>query len=383
MAPPRPFSLNDGGPFFRLMTRLGMLTPAGMVRSWWLSLIAWLPLALAQPVRALAGLPLDPSFFDLSVHTRLLVALPMMLLAERLVEAACRSAVSTLYLGDFAEPKALDRVVQSAERLRDAWWPEAALAALAVTGGQLSLWQVFGPTGYFAGTTDVGPFSFARVWYVTFALPLVQFVMLRWLWRWGIWSHLLVRLSALPLKLLATHPDLAAGLSCLARPLSGFGGFGFATGAILAGAWGTRMVTHHTTVEALLPSLLAFLLTVLAVAVAPLLLFCGHLYRARRRTLAEYGDFATDYAQSFHARWILSKAPGPEALGSPDIQSLSDLANAFLVINKTRFFAFGVRSVLALWSGAILPMVPLFASMLTVETVLKRILTTILGGLPI
>jgi hypothetical protein len=379
----RSFSLTEGGPFFRLLLRLRLVKPGRMVRARWLALFAWLPLTIGGVLRAAQGMPQDPILFDLSVYARLLVAMPMLFLAENLVEAACRSAINTLYQGEFCDPKAIDSVVAQGERLRDRNWPEVVLALIAVIGGQLALWQVIGPTGLFHGSTGVGPWSFARVWYAAVSLPLAQFVMYRWLLRWAIWNYMLAKISRLPLKGVATHPDYAAGLACVARPLSGFAGFAFAIGSVLSGAWGTQVLAHRTTVQAQATPLLAFLLLVLAIAIGPLLLFSGHLYRARRSALAQYGDFANDYMRGFHRRWIESRTTPGDALGSPDIQSLNDLGGAFAVVSKTRPFVFSIRSILAIWFGGILPMIPLFASMLTVEDVLKRIITIILGGLPL
>ena len=380
---PRTFSLNDGGPFYRLMRRAHLVSPSGMVRSWWLALFAWLPIVIGEGVRAVSGMHPDPTFFDISVHVRPLVALPALLFAERLIEPACRSGIQSFYVGRFCDRAEIDSVVDRGERLRDAVWPEVILAAVAVLGGQLALWHVTGATGLFHGGAQAGAWSFPRVWYVVIALPLVQFVMFRWFWHWVIWSYMLTRLAALPLHVLCTIPDRAGGLSCLARPVTGFGGFAFATGSMLAGAWGTQILANRTTVEAQLPSLLVFLVAALVLAIGPLLLFCGHLYRARRRTLARYGDFANAHMHGFDDKWIESGVPGERSVGSSDLQSLNDLGGAYSVISTTRLFAFGARAIGAVWLGGLLPMVPLFASLVTVEHLLKRIVSTILGGFPL
>jgi hypothetical protein len=381
MTAPRRFSLNDGGPFYRLLARLHLIRPCGEARSWWLALFAWLPIVLGETIRVAAGRRVEPTMLDISAHVRLLFSLPMILHSERLVEGACRSAIRSLYAGKFTDASAIDRIVERGERLRDLWWPEAALLVLALIGGQLVLWRIVGEVGVFHGGTVGSAWSFPRLWYVVIALPLAQFVMFRWLWRWVIWSYMLACISHLQLDALATHPDRAAGLACLARPISGFSGFALAIGAVLAGAWGTQIIAHRTTFEAQLPTLLGFLLVMLAIAVAPLLLFCGHLYRERRRALAQYGDFAGEYTREFHDKWIERRTAAP--LGTPDIQSLNDIGGAYSVISNTRIFVFGMRTVLAVWSCAAMPMVPLLASVVTVEHILQRIANVVVRGLPL
>ncbi len=222
------------------------------------------------------------------------------------------------------------------------------------------MWQVIGPTGFVSGGTGAGTWAFSRIWYAAIALPIAQFVMYRWLWRWALWGYVLVvRISALPLDLLATHPDLLIGPRVpLSRPLSGFAGFGS------RGRRGSLGGLGHSVARAappplrlLLPSVLATLMGVLAIGVAPLLFFCGHLYRARRASLSQYGDFALHYMRDFHHKWLEGHAPAT-SLGSPDIQSLNDIGGAFGVITKTRLFVFGMRPVIAIWAATALPIAP-------------------------
>ncbi|MBX5480664.1 MAG: hypothetical protein IRZ16_02270 [Myxococcaceae bacterium] len=383
MATGRRFSWMQGGPLFELLPRLRLLDARGRVRGVRLGLALWLPIAVAALVRFAAGRPVDPIVYDLSLHTRLLVAIPMFFWSERLVERATASAVESLRAGTFCDARALDPIFEHAARLRDAWWAEAILAAIALVGGQLALWQITGATGVFHGSTGPIRWSFSRAWFVGFALPVMQFLMFRWLWHWGVWSYVLAKIAALPLDPLATHPDLAGGLACLSRPVSGFAGFAFAISSILAGAFGSKLIAGRLVLEQLLPEITLFLLVTAGVAVAPLLLFSGHLYRARRRALKQYGDFADRYTRAFHNKWIETGADAREALGTPDIQSLSDLGNAYSVVSQTRLFVFGMRSLLAVWAAAIGPMLPLLASQFTVEEMLKRIATAILGGLPL
>ncbi len=379
---PHTFSLSDGGPFYHLMRRLHLVRSSGMVASWWLALFAWVPIMIGEGLRVALGSGVDPMLFDISMHERLLIAMPVILLAERWVEGAARSAVESLYKGKFCDRTAIDRIVDRGEHLRDTWWVEAILAVLAIVGGQLVLWRVLGSTGLFHAGLAHDEWTFPRVWYALVAFPLAQFVMFRFLWRWAIWSYMLVRFALLPLMPIPTHPDKAAGLSLFARPVASFGAFAFAVGSVLAGAWGSKILADGTTIQSLLPSILVFVLAMLALAVTPLLAFCGHLYRTRRGGLAKYGNFANVYTRTFDHKWLGPQSVPEQAVGSSDIQSLADLGNAYNVISKTRLFAFGGRSVIAVWSGALLPMVPLFASLFTVEGVLKRIISIVLGGLP-
>ena len=207
--------------------------------------------------------------------------------------------------------------------------------------------------------------------------------MFRWMWRWLVWSNLLARLARLPLAPLATHADGAGGLACLARPVAAFSGLVLALSGILASAWGTQVLRSRHVIKYYLPGLVAYLLLAVAFAFGPYLVFSGHLFRARRRGLANYGDFMRGYTLRFHEKWISPPRPREEPLGTPDIQSLADLGQSFQVVSQTRVFVFGARLVFLVWFAGILPMVPLVASALTVEQILGRIIKTVLGGFPL
>ncbi len=377
-------SLTEGGPFYWVLRKLRLRTATSMARCWWIGLFLWAPLVIGAGLRWLAGMDLHPMLFDLSLHVRLLVALPLFLSSELLLERATRSAMKSFYRGGYCDAKAIDPIVDRAEQLRDSPTAELVLAGVAVMGGQLVLWKVVGPTGLVSGTTDVGFWAFPRVWYAVVALPFVQFVMLRCLWRWIIWIYVLARLSRLPLVVLPTHADFAGGLGALTRPVTGFSGFFLATSTILASAWGSQLLANQTTLPRLLPVLAVFLVVGLLLAVGPLLLLSPHLFTARRQALAQYGDFMRRFTIMFHQKWIeRESAASAPALVAPDFSSLHDLGESYMVVSKTRLFAFGPRIVLMVWTAGLVPMLPLLATTVSVDDVLRKIFTTVLGGFPV
>jgi hypothetical protein len=376
---PTPFSLTRGGPCFHLLTRLRLRTTP---RYWLLGFAVWLPMIVAEAVRTAAGMPVDPFIYDISLHVRFLFVLPVLLFAEQLLENTTQLGLNSFFNGRFCEREPVDRILERAAQLRDSWHVELALVSIAVIGGQLVLWQVVTGTGLIQGTGDIGSWTLARIWYSAIALPLVQFVMFRWLWRWLIWTYVLVRISRLPLTPISTHPDLAGGLGGLARPVNGFAGFVLAMSAILSSAWGTQLLAGNTQLDALLLPLTTFLVTAAAIALVPLLAFSGQLFRTRLRMLAQYGDFAREYTLRFHHKWLL-RHERLHLLGTPDIQSLNDLLGAYTVVAQSHAFVFGLRNVVTLVAAGLVPMLPLVASTLTLDELLKRILGTMVGGLPL
>lgn len=74
---PRPFSIARG-PYLRLLQRAHLTrSKDGPPRTWLLVLIAWGPLMLGALLRVALGHGPPPILLDLSVHTRLLIGIPL------------------------------------------------------------------------------------------------------------------------------------------------------------------------------------------------------------------------------------------------------------------------------------------------------------------
>ncbi|HEY1812900.1 MAG TPA: hypothetical protein VGG74_11170 [Kofleriaceae bacterium] len=370
------FSLGDGGPFQTIARRLHLLRPSGTVHAAWLVGIAWLPLVLASAVRVAIGHGVDPLLHDISVHTRLLVALPLLVGAERMLDQTSRGALHQLYESNMVDHDALNALVDRAHRLRELFAIEAIFAVLAFGFGELVIWGRAGTGLVHGGTATV--WSFARIWYGLVGLPIVVFLMARWFWRWIVWTYVLVRLSRLSIATIGTHPDRAAGLESLSWPLMAFCAYLLALSSILSGAWGTQLLDGRMTVPGLVPTLCLFVGLAYVVGCAPLLVFTGKLFRAHRRALVEYTPLAHDYVSQLQHKWIDGQ-PSEPLLGSPDFQSWHDIESAFENLAKFRPFVFGVAPLRNMLFASLLPLLPLLATTLSVEDVLRRIGGLLLG----
>src|SRR5262245_23563978 len=99
------FQLGIGGPFSRVehATRIGtlgrlILAVIGMT---------WVPLLALAAAERLITHRTDPMMKDLSVHTRLLLTLPLLLVAERVLDWYCGEAVDRLF-GEGFIPQGLE-----------------------------------------------------------------------------------------------------------------------------------------------------------------------------------------------------------------------------------------------------------------------------------
>jgi hypothetical protein len=140
---PPDFSLVLGGPLFQLFRKV-RLSGSGLEflcrRVVIIALFAWLPLLLLSVIggNALGGGVKIPFLHDVEVHVRFLLVLPLLIGAERMIDARLRSVVRRfLEQGVIApEDKAkFEKAVTSVAKARDSVIPEIVLLVLAYSLG--------------------------------------------------------------------------------------------------------------------------------------------------------------------------------------------------------------------------------------------------------
>ncbi len=336
--------------------------------------LGWAPIAVLGVIGRLVTGHVEPLVADVSVHVRLLVAVPLLLIADRLLAQQSR-----LTLRRFAEEgfvggedgARFDGLVRGAERLRRAPIAEAILLAGAVAVGVATLLGWLGPTGVVQSSANAG-LGAARVWYGLVGLPLFVFLLARSLWRWAIWVRTLVGLARLRLRLALAHPDRAGGISFVTLPSLAFHvPFLLGMSGVLCASWGMQIARTGVALRQFRAPFIAFIIAGELLALAPLLAFSPRLFVAARRGLVEYGALATSYVRRFRERWLTPAAPA-ELLGTSDLQSLNDLGGAYReTIDKALPIAFGLREVLVLLLAMVLPTLPLMLAFAPLEVVAK------------
>jgi hypothetical protein len=376
-------SLVLGGPSYRLWRRTGLSGPSLQFehrRIVAVMLVAWLPLlilSISEGHAWGAGVKL-PFLYDIEMHARLLVAAPLLIVAESVVNQRLRPFVRQFkareLIPDAQIPK-FDAAVASAMRLRDSTVVEILLLAFVYGVGVLFIWrtQIALETSTWYGTEVNEKLHLTPAgWWMTC-------VSLRWYFRLVVWARLLWQVSRLDLKIISTHPDRCGGLGFLSSISNAFIPVLLSQGAMLSG-----IITNHIFYGGMkLPQFKVELIGLVAVMVfailAPLLVFSPKLASAKRAGLREYGVLAQRYVREFDFKWLHGGAPPNEPLmGSADIQSLADMGNSYTVVKEMRSVVFTSRALAQMAVITLLPVAPLLLTMIPLEDLLMRLLKVML-----
>jgi hypothetical protein len=383
------FSLVLGGPLYQLLRRAHLSDDALSLqrrRILVLALIAWLPLLLLATLsgRLFDGGVAVPFLFDVEVHVKFLVVLPLLVIAELVVHQRMRTVVSTFgarHLVAPADVARLDSAIASAYRLRNSMTAELLLIAIVYAVGISVVWRQYvaldAATWYATPAAGGSTLTVAGIWYGYVSLPLFQFLLCRWYFRVCIWARLLWQVSRIPLALVPTHPDRVGGLGFLSNTVYAFVPLVLAHGALLAGALASQIFYAGARLTDFRLEILLLMIFVVFLVVGPLLVFAPQLSRAKRAGLREYGTLAQGYVRAFDEKWLRSGAVDEPMLGSGDIQSLADLGNSFEIVRGMRIVPVSKEAMLQLGVATLVPIVPLVLTLMPLEELLQKLLGVI------
>ena len=381
------FSLVLGGPLYQLLRRAhlsGSALELVQRRALVFALFAWLPLAALTTLEGHFLGSRNLSFSrDIESHVRFLVALPILIVAELIVHRRLRLVVRSFtergVITPDNTPRFRDAIAASA-RAQNSLWLELALLIFVFTGGHW-IWRygvALGATSWYAIASATGTrLTLAGYWYSLVSIPIFQFILLRWYLRLTIWFLFLWRVSRLDLRLLPAHPDRAGGISFLGKSSYVFSPILFAQGCLLAGVIASRIFYQGESLmsfKATIVSLIGFFVLVILGSLA---MFSPQLARVKRRGLREYGALATAYVADFDEKWIQEGPVGEKLLGTPDIQSLADLANSYAVVSDMRLVPFALQDITRLVGTAALPILPLLLTVMPLEEMVTRLIKII------
>jgi hypothetical protein len=381
----KDFSLVIGGPLFQTLLHARLTGDALQLvrrRIVFMAAIAWLPLLVLSAIdgKAWGNTVAVPFLHDIDVQARFLVALPLLIIAELVVHERMRPVVwqfVTMGLVSDAVRARFDAAVESAVRLRNSVAAELTLIALVYGVGILVLWRYFialGAATWYASPSDVGrDLHLAGWWYFLISLPLFQFLLVRWYFRLFIWARFLWQLSRIDLSYAPMHPDRLGGIGFLSRIGYAFTPLLIAQGALMAGMMANRIFYESAKLTDFKIEIFSFVVTMVAIVLAPLLVFAGPLSRARRKGLREYSHLAKRHLDEFEAKWFRGGADAGELLvGNPDVSSLTDMSSSFDVVREMRVVPITRDLAIQLVVMTVLPIAPLLLTMISLEDLLGQ-----------
>src|SRR5437764_1473632 len=284
------FSLSEGGPIHDAMLKMHLQNQQGKLAVVGLC-ITWLPLVIITAFEGtLYSATQLPFLQDVAMQARILVALPMLIMIKITIDS--KVIVVTKYLADALmsleeRQEILTTAFRKAKKLTGSALAEIILL-LIVIGATINFVKggVFGAIGAHYGQTtswmyhtkDGNPMlSVAGYWAIIVSIPIFQFFLLRWLWRYFIWILLLFRLSKAKLNLLPTHPDRAGGLGIVMLSQRSFNLIFVAGSVVISGQFIAQIIQDPDFFNTIRVEVIGYIIICIICILIPLLFFTGKL----------------------------------------------------------------------------------------------------------
>jgi hypothetical protein len=323
-----------------------------------------------------------PFLFDIEVHVRFLVVLPLLIVAELVVHRRMRPLLQQFLERNLIPENALTRfeaAIASAFRLRNSVLAEVLLIAFVYGVGILIVWRQYfaldTATWYATPAAGGSQLSLAGMWYGYVSLPIFQFLLCRWYFRLFIWARFLWQVSRIELSLVPTHPDSLGGLSFVSGQVYAFTVLAVAHGALVAGKPGQPYLVPGSRADRLQGRDCRRRHLHVVRGALPTPGFCA------AACAGEAHGFARIWRAGRTLRPRIRRQVGPRRsaadeplLGSADIQSLADMGNSFSVVQNMRIVPIKRDDLLRLVGATLAPVVPLGLTMMSLEDLLKKLM---------
>jgi hypothetical protein len=379
-AAPAEISLVRGGPFYRAQQAVGLIRPNQWNldrRITFLIAVGWLPLFIITALFNFDGL--DSLIREYRIHSRMLIAVPVLLVGELLMESRFRVVMGHIReagLLDASELANIDDLIATLVRVRDSYLPEFAILFLLIIHTVTSYKGLVDATPWLGRGSSADLHLTAAGWYaVVVTGPIFQFLLGLTLWKWLLWTFFAFKLSKRNLKLISTHPDEHGGLGFLGLTSAAFAPIAFSVTAVIAATWRNDILRHGARLmDFKLPAIVLLALTAL-VALAPLIFFVPRLANLRRRGILEYGILGQIHSTEFHEKWIRHRAEHEtEFLVATEISTLANYGRAYETIERMSPFLIDKVALYTLAAAVLIPALPVILAEVPFAVVLSDLL---------
>lgn len=379
------FSIVRGGLLERFLALIRLEGPSRRPVSYkimFFILITWAPIAILTALEGTFwGNKVEVTFLEeFATHVRFLIAIPLMIIAEKIVDNRTKIVIRQFDRAGLVPAEArqaFETAKYNADRMCESVWPEAVILLLIVASIVFRL--VFNT---YPVTTWAFPFSDAQhdlsiagYWAGFFSLPVFQFFMARWIWRWIIWFRLLWLISRAGLRLYPAHPDRSGGLGFLGEPPIAFAVIIFMLGIVLASILAERMLYLDAQLNEYYGVIALFVVLCILLNVAPLLVFALPISLARRKGIHDYNALVITLHRAFDNRWIGDVSHQPDLLGNPDPSSAADLNAMYEAVSKMSPLPFNLKIMLASVLVSLLPLLPVIALQIPLTEMFKTLMS--------
>ena len=220
-----------------------------------------------------------------------------------------------------------------------------------------------------------GKLSMAGTWAILVSLPMFQFLLIRWLWRYLVWMFLLFRFSTKPLKLLPSHADRSGGLGILVLAQRSFNMVFMACSIVIAGQLAMKVIDDPAAIQKIILLVGSLVVFSLILILLPMFFYTGKLVRVKQRGLLNYSYLASAMSRRFEHDW-LNEHPIEKRIEDKQVDpSMAyDYASMFDNLQQMRAAPITIRDLAGMVVMLLVPFTPILFIYFSALELLQKIL---------
>jgi hypothetical protein len=378
------FAISEGGLFDRTLLKMHLHKKQGKLALVSLC-IAWLPLVIFTAIAGTlySGSQL-PFLKDVSMQARILVALPILVFIKFAIDSkvsAVAKYLSEALMDGEERQLVLSKVFYRAKRLTTSVGSEiilllfVVLATISLVKGNVLSELQSGKTSWMAFAKNEGlKLSIAGYWAVIISIPLFQFLFLRWLWRYFVWTMLLLRLSRAKLILLPTHADRSGGLGIIMLAQRRFNLIFVAGSVVISGQFIAQVIANRESFNVIRGEVVAYIIFCIVLILIPLLFFMAKLVKVKDEGLLHLSSLAATMSGKFEKEWV-NDLPIEKKIEEDhvDPSMLYDYNGLYDTLRQLRTVPITVRDIIGVALILFVPFIPIPLLYFSVPELLQKI----------
>jgi len=367
----------------RWMRRLRLVPADGLGarrRALFLALLSWLPIVAWALLTGRAAASSGESLLHhYGVQVRCLVVIPLLILAEPMLQHKLKSIMAKLAQAALADPpmrERLDAACADVVRLWRASLPWVLGIGVAIAWSLVD--RAHDHEDAMSWALDgSGGLGFGGWWFGYVVRPIFLVLLLGWMWRILLISGWFWRVGRLELSLVPTHPDRVGGIAFVEKLPGAFALVTLALSAQLASRWAHEILHHAASLATFRQPVILFGVLWTLWLLLPLIGLAPALNRARRKAVAEYSQLVGRQGRLVHRRWIDGEKVGDEPiLDAPEIGPVADAAAMYEAVKKMRRVPVGKASLVMIVVPLALPLVLAAALQIPLKDLLLKLVKT-------
>ncbi|GGP27081.1 hypothetical protein [Silvimonas amylolytica] len=380
------WSLIRNDPAFRLQQKLGLIPRNSLgirrrvlvfVAAAWLPIIIW---SIATGQAWYGGGP-ETVLGHFVFHVRCLIAIPLLVVAEGIAQQSLPPLLGYFVQSGLVPPERVtgfEALLASVNRLKNQTGPWIIITAVVLAWAIAGIAYAALEDHTWGSAAAAQHITFAGYWVALVVRPLFVALAMIWLWRAILLLLLLHRLVRLPLQLLPTHPDQAAGLAFTKYMVNTFSLVALALASVIAASFAEEMVYQGLTVTQLRLEMLVAVVLITLLFLLPFLPLAIPLAKLKRQGLLQYGVLVSHHHRLVDQRWIGRQQVEDEPiLDSPELGPVADVQTIYQAVKQMRLFPFGKGGILLIALPAAVP----FLIVCLTQFPLKVVLAKLMGAL--